>query len=66
MTLSELSVLLGPPGRCQIDAPVPSRRVTVRATWACGCRADGATFRDLLPRLCGTHVGEARRPIPAG
>ncbi len=56
--LSALLAVLGRPARFQIDARPGDRLepVTTGVAWACGCRAAGPSYHELLLAACGEHV----------
>ncbi|MEA2663624.1 MAG: hypothetical protein QOI11_568 [Candidatus Eremiobacteraeota bacterium] len=57
-TLAALLAVLGRPARFRIDARPGDREqpVTTAAAWACGCRAEGPAYQELLLAPCAAHA----------
>lgn len=56
--LAALKVVLGRAARFRIDARPADRDqpVTTAAAWACGCQAEGSSYRELLLVACAAHT----------
>jgi hypothetical protein len=56
--LGALLAVLGRPARFRIDARPGERDqpVTTGAGWACGCRADGPSYHELVLTACAAHA----------
>lgn len=56
--LGALLAVLGRPLRFAIEARPADRdqQVTTAVAWTCGCRAEGASYQELLLAPCAAHT----------